>query len=105
MGGNRGSVLFLPIEDLSALYCRVSYHREKIVNLQEVSSKSHLQEWMLSVCEEKYLKMVHFQGGRANCLTTLFLGELYLNLRGFEEHMVLVQPKGLFELCQFSEDG
>ena len=59
MGGNRGSVLFLPIKDLSALYCRVSYHREKIMNLLEVRSKSQ-QEWMLSVCEEKYLKIVHF---------------------------------------------
>ena len=47
------------------------------------------------------MKLIHFEEGRANCLRTVFLGELYLDVRGWEEHLVLVQPKGIFDICLF----
>lgn len=51
------------------------------------------------------MKLINFEGNRANCLTTIFLGEVYVNALGFEEHLVLVLPKGVFEICKFEEYG
>ena len=51
------------------------------------------------------MKLINFEEGRANCLRTIFLGELYLDVRGWEEHLVLVQPRGIFEICLFEQYG
>lgn len=29
------------------------------------------------------------------------MGEVYVNVLGFEENLVLIMPKGLFEICRF----
>ena len=83
VGGTRGSIMFLSIEDMGNLYARVSYHREKIINLQEVANRETRQEWLVSICEEKYLKILTFSRGKANCTRTVFMGELYVGMRGF----------------------
>ena len=50
VGGTRGSIIFLPVNDLSNIYCRISYHREKIVNLQEAINTQTGCQWLISIC-------------------------------------------------------
>lgn len=39
VGCSRGSIVFLPTDNIEYIYARVSYHREGIVNMQEVQGK------------------------------------------------------------------
>lgn len=59
------------------------------------------QEWLISICEEKYLKVIVFNARRANCLYTLFCGEIYCSMVSFENCLAMILPKGIFELCFF----
>jgi hypothetical protein len=87
------------------IYARISYHREKIINFQEVKNKGNNQDWLISICEEKYLKMINFAGNKANCLYTIFCGEVYTQMYGFEDNLAIVFQKGLFDVAKFTEYG
>ena len=39
IGCNKGSIIFVSIEKMDLIYARITYHREKIVNIQEIYSK------------------------------------------------------------------
>lgn len=76
------------------VYARISYHREKVIGFQEV--RSYNEEWLVSICEEKLLKLTVFKGGRAHCLLTVSCGDLYRSMLGCGDCLTLVLQKGVF---------
>lgn len=54
---------------------------------------------MVSRCAERYLRVVVFEEGRANCLHTIFCGDVVREIYCFSQYMVTVLQRGLFEVC------
>lgn len=101
IGCSRGSILFVSTVEMSSIYARISYHRERVIAFREVANKERGQEWLVSVCEEKYMKVVNFARSKANCLYTIYCGEACTQIYGFEEHLVMVLQRGLFDVAKF----
>lgn len=101
IGCSRGSIIFVSTLDMSTIYARVSYHREGVVDFKEVVNKETRQDWLVSVCEEKYMKIVNFPKNKANCLYTIDCGDVCSQIYGFEENLVIVGQRGLFDVAKF----
>ena len=39
IGCNRGSIVFVSVDNMENIYARISYHREKIINFKEIFNK------------------------------------------------------------------
>ena len=51
------------------------------------------------MCWERFLRVVVFEEGRANCIHTIFCGEIVRDVYCFDSLMVAVMQRGLFEVC------
>ena len=60
VGCNRGSIVFLPIDNMDHIYTRITYHREEIVAMETVYQKDIRNSYLVSICSEKYMKFVKF---------------------------------------------
>lgn len=60
MGLSKGSVIFVKLDQIELIYARFSVHKQKIEHIQELKG----QNCIMTMCEEKELKIWGFQEGR-----------------------------------------
>jgi hypothetical protein len=71
VGLSKGSVIFVSMKNMSMIYTRISYHRERILGLDGLRQRSETRaSVLLSLCVEGYVKLVVFGQGSAECIHT-----------------------------------
>ena len=96
VGCNKGTVVFFRIDNFEFIYTRVTYHREQIIQMQAFNSCGN--PYLVTICEERFLKLVKFDEEKANCILSLYMGASFRQMHAFEDRLALVFKKGFFEL-------
>jgi hypothetical protein len=66
---SKGSVIFVSLKNLTIIYARLSYHREKILVVEALKrNKNDLKcSYILSLCVEGFVKLIFFKDGKPEC--------------------------------------
>jgi len=59
---------------------------------------------MASICAEQYLRLTSLDKNKASCFFSVFFGENLNMIRSFEDKLVLVYKKGIFEIANVTGD-
>jgi WD40 repeat protein len=64
---------------------------------------SHDSPYLVSMCEENFLKIVKFDDEKAYCINTIQVGGTLNRIHGFEDRLALVFQKGFFDVFEVDE--
>lgn len=70
MGLSKGSIVFVSLKNLTIIYTRISFHRDKILALDGLKYNKGDQKCslLISLCVEGHLKLITFKDGNAECI-------------------------------------
>ena len=97
IGCNRGSIVILSLDHIDKIRARLTYHREMILSIQLL--KGIHGYTIASICEEQYLRLTNVQEDKAYCYFSVYFGDNLKIIRSFEDKLVLVFKKGIFEIA------
>ncbi|KRX03596.1 WD40-repeat-containing domain [Pseudocohnilembus persalinus] len=68
LGCQKGSVIFVKLNNMNKIYCRISFHREKIVQMEDFYSDIHQKYLLITLCAENRFKIIQFAKNKAQVL-------------------------------------
>jgi hypothetical protein len=101
IGCNKGTIVFIRIEEFENIYTRVTYHREAIVCLEGFKSNGY--QYLVSFCVEKYIRIVRFDNEKATCILSLYTADSISIIKGLQDRLAIVLKKGFFEIFKLSK--
>lgn len=97
LGCNKGSIVVLSLEKMDTIRTRLTYHRDMIVCIQAIHG--HHGYNLASICAENYLRLISLEKDKANCYFAINFGDTLKFIRSFEDQLILVFKKGVFEIA------
>ena len=88
--------MVISLDEIDKIRARLTYHREKIISMQIMHSA--YGDTLASICAEQYLRLTSLEKDKASCFFSVFFGENLKFMQCFEDKIVVVFRKGIFEI-------
>jgi hypothetical protein len=94
--------VIISLDEIDKIRARLTYHRETIESIQMI--KSAYGYVMASMCAEQYMRLTSIEKDKASCFFSVYFGDNLKIMRSFEDKLVVVYKKGIFEIATATDN-
>lgn len=100
LGLSKGTVIFLPIDQIDLIYARFSFHRQAVTHLHEI----HGANKFISICDELSFCVWGFENHRSRIYNQCSMLRPVSKMISFSKHVLIAFQSSDLQLFQFNDN-